>query len=83
MKVINKTVLIKVIESDKKTKGGIIIPDTYKNDVTEGEVILIGNEVQNVNVGDNVIFFENDCQYININDEKYVIIKEKNIKIIL
>jgi len=36
-------VLIKVLDSDEKTKGGIIIPDTAKEKPQEGEVVAVGN----------------------------------------
>ena len=36
-------VLIKVLDSEEKTKGGIIIPDTAKEKPQEGEVVAVGN----------------------------------------
>ena len=58
-------VLIKVLDSEEKTKGGIIIPDTAKEKPQEGEVVAIGNGAKtedgkilkmDVKVGDRVLF---------------------------
>ena len=39
-------VLIKVLDSEEKTKGGIIIPDTAKEKPQEGEVVAVGAAIQ-------------------------------------
>ena len=58
-------VLIKVLDSDEKTKGGIIIPDTAKEKPQEGEVVAVGPGGKtedgkiikmDVKVGDRVLF---------------------------
>ena len=58
-------VLIKVLDSDEKTAGGIIIPDTAKEKPQEGEVVAVGPGAKNedgkltpmdVKVGDTVLF---------------------------
>ena len=58
-------VLIKVLDSEEKTKGGIIIPDTAKEKPQEGEVVAVGPGAKtedgktvkmDVKVGDKVIF---------------------------
>ena len=42
-------VLIKVLESEEKTTGGIIIPDTAKEKPQEGEVVAVGHGLKNEN----------------------------------
>lgn len=58
-------ILVRRVESDEKTKGGIIIPDTAKEKPQEGEVIAIGpgtrsnaGQIQplDVKVGDHILF---------------------------
>ena len=60
-------VLIKVLDSEEKTKGGIIIPDTAKEKPQEGEVVAVGPGAKtedgktvkmDVKVGDKVIFWK-------------------------
>jgi len=50
-------VLLKVQEAETTTASGIIIPDNASKDKpTQAEVVAIGNDVEHVSVGDNVIF---------------------------
>ncbi len=58
-------VLIKVLDSEAKTAGGIIIPDTAKEKPQEGEVVAVGpgkrqengdTQPVDLNVGDTVVF---------------------------
>ena len=50
-------VLVKVLESESKTKGGLYIPDAAKEKTTQGTVIAIGSsEDIKVKVGDSVLY---------------------------
>ena len=42
VKPLGDRVLVKVIEAAEKTKGGIILPDTAKEEKTEGEIVAVG-----------------------------------------
>jgi chaperonin GroES len=81
-------VLIRSVEQDKKTAGGILIPDTAKEKPTEGEVIAVGpgarsedGKVQplDVKVGDRVLFGKWSGTEIKVNGEDLVIMKETDI----
>ena len=81
-------VLIKVLDSDEKTKGGIIIPDTAKEKPQEGEVVAVGNGAKtddgknikmDVKVGDKVIFGKWSGTEIKIDNIEYSIMKESDI----
>ena len=81
-------VLIKVLDSEEKTKGGIIIPDTAKEKPQEGEVVAIGPGAKtedgktvkmDVKVGDKVIFGKWSGTEIKIDNIEYSIMKESDI----
>ena len=71
---LGKKIIVKVIEQEKKTKSGLIIPDTVrKEDEILAEVISVGEEVTTVKVGDKVLFSKYYTgEVINFNDEKLV-----------
>ena len=81
-------VLIKVLDSEEKTKGGIIIPDTAKEKPQEGEIVAVGPGAKtedgkivkmDVKVGDKVIFGKWSGTEIKINNIEYSIMKESDI----
>ena len=81
-------VLIKVLDSEEKTKGGIIIPDTAKENPQEGEIVAVGPGAKteegktvkmDVKVGDKVIFGKWSGTEIKIDNIEYSIMKESDI----
>ena len=81
-------VLIKVLDSEEKTSGGIIIPDTAKEKPQEGEVVAIGPGAINdggkvtpmdVKVGDIVLFGKWSGTEVKIDGKEYSIMKESDI----
>ena len=87
-KPLHDRVLIKVLDSDEKTKGGIIIPDTAKEKPQEGEVVAVGNGAKtddgktikmDVNTGDGVLFGKWSGTEVKIDGKEYSIMKESDI----
>jgi len=80
-------VVIKRIESDEKTSGGIILPDANKEKVTKGEIIAVGTGAvidgniipMEVKVGDKVLFEKWSGSEFEIDGEEVVIVKESDI----
>ena len=81
-------VLIKVLDSEEKTSGGIIIPDTAKEKPQEGEVVAVGPGAINdsgkltpmdVKVGDIVLFGKWSGTDVKIDGKEYSIMKESDI----
>ena len=81
-------VLIKRVEEEEKTKGGIIIPDTAKEKPQEGEVIAVGpgardetGKVQplDVQAGDRILFGKWSGTEVKIDGEDLIIMKESDI----
>lgn len=86
-------VLVKPVEKEKKTKSGIIIPDTVDKERPEmGKVIAVGEGKATdegkvipikVKVGNTVLFAKYGPDEIKIDDEEYLIVSESNILAII
>jgi chaperonin GroES len=81
-------VILKRIEEEEKTKGGIIIPDTAKEKPQEGRVVAVGKGKVNeggkitpldVKVNDRVLFGKYSGTEINIDGEEHLIVREEDI----
>jgi chaperonin GroES len=81
-------VVIRRIESNDRTPGGIIIPDTAKEKPQEGEVIAVGPGARDetgrmqpldVRVGDRILFGKWSGAEVRIAGEEYLIMKESDI----
>ncbi|MDP1725069.1 MAG: co-chaperone GroES [Alphaproteobacteria bacterium] len=81
-------VLIKVLEAEQKSKGGIIIPDTAKEKPMEGEVIAVGTGLRNddgkiipldVKAGDRILFGKWAGTEVKIDGNEFLIMKESDI----
>jgi chaperonin GroES len=81
-------VLVRRIEADTKTAGGIIIPDTAKEKPQEGEVIAVGPGARDeagklvpldVKMGDRILFGKWSGTEIKIDGEELLIMKESDV----
>ena len=81
-------VVVKRIDAEEKTKGGIIIPDTAKEKPQEGEVVAVGAGSRDetgklvppdVKVGDRVLFGKWSGTEVKIDGEDLLIMKESDI----
>jgi chaperonin GroES len=81
-------VVVRRIEQDEKTSGGIIIPDTAKEKPMEGEIIAAGPGARNENgqlvpldvkVGDRVLFGKWSGTEVKLDGEELMIMKESDI----
>jgi len=81
-------VLIRQLDENEKTVGGIIIPDTAKEKPTEGEVLAVGPGARDeqgalvpldVTVGDRILFGKWSGTEVTIDGEELVIMKESDI----
>jgi Co-chaperonin GroES (HSP10) len=85
-------VVVKPIEQEERTKGGIVLPDTAKEKPQEGEVLAVGSGrlLENgqrvpleVKVGDRVVFAKYGGTEVKIDGEEYIILRESDILAIL
>ena len=81
-------VIVKRVEEEEKTKGGIIIPDTAKEKPQEGKVVAVGKGKVNehgkiipldVKVNDRILFGKYSGSEINIDGEEHIIMREEDI----
>ncbi len=81
-------VLVRRIESDEVTAGGIIIPDSAQEKPSEGEIIAVGGgarredgvlEPMNVAVGDRILFGKYAGTEVKLDGEDLIIMKESDI----
>jgi len=81
-------VVVRRIESDQKTAGGIIIPDTAKEKPQEGEIVAVGPGARDesgkvvpldVKSGDRIIFGKWSGTEVKIDGEELLIMKESDI----
>jgi len=81
-------VVVKPIEKEEVTKGGIVLPDTAKEKPQEGKVIAVGpgrlsedgkRMAIDVKVGDRIIYAKYGGTEIKIDDEELVILRESDI----
>ena len=81
-------VVVKRVDSEEKTKGGIIIPDTAKEKPQEGEVVAVGPGARDdngnlielaVKAGDRVLFGKWSGTEVKIDGEDLLIMKESDI----
>jgi chaperonin GroES len=81
-------VLVKRVESDTKTKGGIIVPDTAQEKPMEGKVISVGSGVRgedgklvplDVKKGDRILFGKWSGTEVKVDGDDLLIMKESDI----
>jgi len=88
IKPLGDKILVEILEAEEKTKGGIILPDTAKEEKAEGVVIAVGSgrrsdkgDIQPLEVkkGDKVIFGKYSGDEILVSGKKHKIIKENEV----
>ena len=81
-------VVVRRVESEAKTKGGIIIPDTAKEKPQEGEIVAVGTGARDdkgaivaldVKVGDRILFGKWSGTEVKLDGEDLLIMKEADI----
>ena len=87
-KPLHDRVLVKRVQSEEKTKGGLIIPDTAKEKPAEGEVVAVGEGARkdsgeliamSVKTGDRVLFGKWSGTEVTVDGEELLIMKESDI----
>jgi chaperonin GroES len=81
-------VLVRRVEAEEKTAGGIIIPDTAKEKPQEGEIVAVGSGARNeqgditpleVKAGDRILFGKWSGTEVRVGGEDLLIMKESDI----
>lgn len=88
LKPLYDKIIVKRLEAEEKTAGGIIIPDSAKEKPIEGKVVAVGNGNVNsegkhvpltVKTGDIILFAKWGSTEIKINGQEYLIMKESDV----
>lgn len=87
-KPLHDRILVRRIESDEKTAGGLIIPETAKEKPQEGEIIAVGDGARDdkgeripldVKAGDRILFGKWSGTEVKVNGEELLIMKESDV----
>ncbi|HOW52510.1 MAG TPA: co-chaperone GroES [bacterium] len=88
LRPLNDRIIVRRLESETMTKGGIIIPDTAKEKPVEGEVVAVGpgkltdsgeRVKMEVKKGDRVLFSKYGGTDIKIEGEEHLILREEDV----
>ena len=88
LKPLADRVLIKKLEAEDKTSGGIVLPDTAKEKPQQGEVLAVGpgrvdekgnRQPMEVKVGDKVLFAKYSGTEVKIDGTEYTILAERDV----
>ncbi|GAB1399952.1 co-chaperone GroES [Aminivibrio sp.] len=92
LKPLGDRIVVKVINHEEKTRGGIVLPDTAKEKPTEGEVLAVGTGkvLENgqklpleVKIGDRIIFSKYAGTEVKLDGEDVVIFSERDVLAII
>lgn len=92
IKPLGERIVLKVLESEEKTKSGIVLPDTAKEKPQMGKVLAVGSGkiLDNgqklpleVKVGDQVLFAKYAGTEVKLDGEEYMVLKESDILAII
>ncbi len=88
IKPLNDRILVKRLEAEDKTKGGIIIPDTAKEKPNQGKVIAVGEGAKDkegkrvpiqVKIGERILFSSYAGTELKLENDEYVILREDDV----
>ena len=80
IKPLGERVLIKQTEQEEVTKSGIVLPGTAsKEKPVIGEVLAVGSKIEEVKVGDKVIFEKYSGTEVKDGEESYLILEKDNV----
>jgi co-chaperonin GroES (HSP10) len=86
MKAVGKNLIIKIQEeASTKTKGGLLLAEIHREDIRyrKAEVLNVGDEVVGINNGDKIYFDRRAGHGIEIDKEKFHVIKLQDVVVIL
>lgn len=92
LKPLADRVVVKVIEQEEVTRGGIVLPDTAKEKPQQAEVVAVGpgklldngeRAPMEVKVGDKIVFAKYGGTEVKVDGEEYLILRESDILAIM
>ena len=92
IKPIGDKIVVRPIEVEEKTVSGIVLPNSAQEQPYQGEVIAVGSGTLTpdgtrvaleINVGDQVIYGKFGGTELKLNDEKLIVLSEKDVLVVL
>ena len=71
--------VVKNVEAEAKSAAGILLPDSAKEKPQAGEVVAIGKDVQEVKVGDQVLYAKYGPSEVKVDGQELLILKEEDV----
>ena len=83
LRPLSDRVIVKTLEAEEKTKGGIVLPDTAKEKPQKGKVVAVGEGLKDkpvtVKVGDSILYGKYAGTEISIDGKEYLIMRNSDI----
>jgi chaperonin GroES len=88
LKPLSDRVIVKAVNAEEKTRGGIVLPDTAKEKPQEGEVVAVGPgkvldngkvSAMDVKVGDRVVYSKYGGTEVKVNGDELVVLRQDDI----
>ncbi len=88
LKPLGDRVVLRIIEQEEKTKGGIVLPDTAREKPQKGEIVAVGTGrllesgervPLDLKVGERVVFARYAGTEVKVDGEEYLIVNERDI----
>jgi len=83
IKPIGNRVAILQKSAEQVTASGLVIPTTAQEKPQQGEVVAVGSKVEDIAVGDNVIYSKYAGTTLTINGEEYIVLSEEDVFAVL
>lgn len=82
LRPIKKNIIVKVIEKERVTSGGIILKSADPNEVNRAEVIAIGSDVTLIEVGQHILPNWNQARPSKFDEEDFYVVNEDDVVLI-
>ena len=79
LKPLGHKVVVERTQAVEKTAGGIVIPDTAKEKPEQGKVVAVGKDVEEIKVGDVIVFGNFAATEVKVDGKEYLIVREKKV----
>lgn len=79
LKPLGHKIVVERTQAVDKTAGGIVIPDTAKEKPEQGKVVAVGKDVEEIKVGDVIIFGNFAATEVKVDGKEYLVVREKEV----
>lgn len=79
VKPLGERVLVKTEKAEEKTASGLFIPQTSQEKTQFAQIVAVGSEVKNINIGEKILHDKYAGTAIKIDNEDYLILEQKDV----